>query len=348
MRGNARLGERVNLTSRRRQQKGYGLVEVPLHVEAELQQFFQFLTQRFYDQQEPRVSATTGNAYVKYARLVLGWLHHERGVPLEELRFKALMPTVDRSSIELPFEFIQFLQHERGCSPNTELTNLRACTQMAKFLFRKESEADPASGDKPYYDVPIIRELRKLHNDAVDRAKVAPGVSKESLKWLDWPEYLGAIKYLKKECALYSANGNRRPDTAVANSIQLYLIFSILACVPDRQRTIRELEVGKTLIQEEGKWIIKHGPGDYKTGKAYGQRPPMVISDHLYSDLEEWISTWREKLSPDHNFLFTARGGRAFESQSLYGAFKRAAYRVTGKRPRSVIIYTLAIALTIA
>ena len=45
------------------------------------------------------------------------------------------------------------------------------------------------------------------------------------------------------------------------------LIFAIFSCVPDRQRTLRELEVGRTLVHAGGRWVIKHGPGDYKTGK---------------------------------------------------------------------------------
>lgn len=32
--------------------------------------------------------------------------------------------------------------------------------------------------------------------------------------------------------------------------MQRYLIFAILSCVPDRQRTLRELRVGKTLVKE--------------------------------------------------------------------------------------------------
>jgi hypothetical protein len=31
---------------------------------------------------------------------------------------------------------------------------------------------------------------------------------------------------------------------------EVYLIFGILACVPDRQRTLRELKIGKTLFKE--------------------------------------------------------------------------------------------------
>lgn len=31
------------------------------------------------------------------------------------------------------------------------------------------------------------------------------------------------------------------------------------------QRTLRELEVGRTLVKDrQGRWMIRHGPGDYK------------------------------------------------------------------------------------
>ena len=36
----------------------------------------------------------------------------------------------------------------------------------------------------------------------------------------------------------------------MAWSLQKYLIFAILSCVPDRQRTLRELELGRTLFKE--------------------------------------------------------------------------------------------------
>ncbi len=46
------------------------------------------------------------------------------------------------------------------------------------------------------------------------------------------------------------AKGKPRALSAVAWSMQRYLIFAILSCVPDRQRTLRELRVGKTLVKE--------------------------------------------------------------------------------------------------
>ena len=36
-----------------------------------------------------------------------------------------------------------------------------------------------------------------------------------------------------------------------------YLIFAILACVPDRQRTLRELELGRTLIKTGDTWSVE-------------------------------------------------------------------------------------------
>ena len=40
-------------------------------------------------------------------------------------------------------------------------------------------------------------------------------------------------------------------------------------------------------------WLIRHGPGDYKTGKLYGERPPLVLLPFLYPELEAFLSTWR-------------------------------------------------------
>ena len=34
----------------------------------------------------------------------------------------------------------------------------------------------------------------------------------------------------------------------------------------DRQRTLRELEVGRTLVKDGSRWVIKHTSADYKTG----------------------------------------------------------------------------------
>jgi len=55
----------------------------------------------------------------------------------------------------------------------------------------------------------VIRELRKLHKDAQNRAKNAPPAAAEHRKWLDWPEYLACVSHLKKD---HNPNSNSNPN----------------------------------------------------------------------------------------------------------------------------------------
>jgi hypothetical protein len=41
------------------------------------------------------------------------------------------------------------------------------------------------------------------------------------------------------------------------------------------------------------RWLIRHTAADYKTGKLYGQRPPLVIASFLYPELEAYINEFR-------------------------------------------------------
>lgn len=76
---------------------------------------------------------------------------------------------------------------------------------------------------------------------------------------------------------------NKKPSRAKGKSLQVqrkdiatmfqhYLILSFFACVPDRQRTFRELELGRNFIRVDDdsnggsmSWVIKHTAEDYKT-----------------------------------------------------------------------------------
>ena len=53
-----------------------------------------------------------------------------------------------------------------------------------------------------------------------------------------------------------------------------------------------------------GRWVIRHGPDDYKTGKQYGERPLLVLPSFLYPELEAFLATWRQHLKPQHLGLF--------------------------------------------
>ena len=80
------------------------------------------------------------------------------------------------------------------------------------------------------------------------------------------------------------------------------------------------------------RWLIKHGADDYKTGKQYGDRPPLVIAPFIYPELEAFIDTWRQELKPTTSrLLCKPRSGKPMDAISMYDAFKGAALRLTGK-----------------
>jgi hypothetical protein len=111
-----------------------------------------------------------------------------------------------------------------------------------------------------------------------------------------------------------------------------FLVLSLFACIPDRQRTFRELELGKTLFKKQGSWLILHGPDDYKTGKIYGERPPLVIAEYIHPYLEEYLTKWRSAFNPNHNFVFTKSNGEIPDHNFIYRIVTSTTYNLTGKK----------------
>ena len=138
-------------------------------------------------------------------------------------------------------------------------------------------------------------------------------------------------------------NGTQRPSPpllpsqVVARSHQRYMIFAFFSLTPDRQRTVRELEVGRTLIKVEAEdgamvYAVRHNPMDYKTGRSYGQRPLLPLTASFTAEVDEFINKWRPALKPKSAFLFCKRSGEPLTQASVYWMCIRTAWRLTGKR----------------
>ena len=302
----------------------------------ELERLFKFGTERFYGAQADPIAPVTADKYADHLRGFLGYMVNVLGEDIDSVSLQSLVPSAERDGVIPAFNYSQWLVKERQIAVRTELLVLRSILYAAKFLYHDQSRIVVGSGDKPYADIPVCKELRALINSRRKASKVAPRVSDEAAKWLDWPEYLAMTKELWKEtgCMKKGSNGElvRRDDKDIAWSLQKYLIFAILACVPDRQRTIRELKMGRTLFKEGDIYVIRHKPEDYKTGKAYGERAPLYISSSLTRPLDEFIGCYRAALGPDHDFLFTQSNGSPLTDKSLYKVFWTTSYRLTGKR----------------
>jgi integrase len=120
----------------------------------------------------------------------------------------------------------------------------------------------------------------------------------------------------------------------VAFHYQKYILLAMFASVPDRQRTFRELALGTTFIkQTENTWVIKHGPGDYKTGGSYGDRPPLVLPAYLTPSIDDWIEHYRPLLHPSTDALFVqARTGLPMSSDSLHNLVSKTIFQYSGKK----------------
>lgn len=336
----------------------------------ELDEFYAFMTQPNPTSQDAPIRPATADVYMRHAKLLFGWYLKERfqhcsesDMKLKEVNGPAIslfsiIESSDRESAEVVLDFIVWLRSSRNISVSYEANLLRGLTKLMKFRFSKESQSDPNYGEKSYEDIALIRELRKLHRDANKKQSLSPRSSDEDMKWLKWTEYLQVIEALKNEvldlitqyehksqgrktrATRNKSNGmdeNEHDITAkrkIASSYQRYLILAFFASVPDRQRTIRELELGRSFIKnKEGRWVIKHGPDDYKTGRTYGDRPPLVLPTELTPAIDDFLTHWRPSLQPTTNKLFVQpRTGNPLTQDSVYQVVSRSCFKHTGKR----------------
>lgn len=318
--------------------------------------------------QEPPIRTTTSDVYIRHCKLFLGWYidnHQSEITDLNRLSFNDIFPNKNKESSMLIFRFIKWMRTSRKISTSYEANLMRGLIKLVKFRFASESNSDPAYGGKSYEDIPVIKEMRKIHREANLHQKLSPRVSDEKMKWITWSDYLSVIKQVKVELDDMLLNHEHMDDAPVymdgtqvvvdktiaakkrkvATAYQKFLVLSFFSCIPDRQRTFRELEIGKTFIKQDDtsdpangyeysyKYVIKHGPSDYKTGKCYGERPPLVLANYLTKYIDNYISQWRSVLNPTCNNLFVQQTtGNALTGDCIYKIVTRACYKYTGKK----------------
>jgi hypothetical protein len=324
----------------------------------ELDDFFHYMTTPSASLQESPIRKATASVYMRHAKLFLGWYTRdyyttETKQGDDSLTINLVFPNKDAVSAQPIIDFILWLRRTRLISDSYEANMLRGLTKLVKYRFRNESMADPSYGEKSYSDLPIVRELRKLHRDANRRQVLSPRSSEEDRKWLEWKDYLQVVRLLKEdveeEIKAYNhksqendnkkRNINSKSNIAaqrrIAIKFQSYLVLSFFSCVPDRQRTFRELEIDKSFIRDAKTncWTIKHGPDDYKTGKTYGDRPPLVLTQDLTGAIDDFLQRWRPCLKPTgQHFFVQPRTGNSFTQDTLYSIVARSCFKHTGKK----------------
>jgi len=137
----------------------------------ELLDFYDYLTKPSASSQEPPIRPATADVYLRHAKLFLGWyVRVESTKPCDhKLSLFRLLPSKEKESGKILFDFIQWLRSERQISSSYEANVVRGLTKLVKFRFAEESLTDPSYGGKTFEDIPVVREMRKFHRDASQR-----------------------------------------------------------------------------------------------------------------------------------------------------------------------------------
>jgi hypothetical protein len=302
---------------------------------------------------------------LKSINQLLGWLHRERGISLEALSLESIVPftplnpildnykykrgknkgVVDtrrydaaRSTLKLEakeqapktVERIEEYLTWRGNHPGTDVIALIVFVNVAKFLYRNETEEK-----KTFDDIPVIKKLRELGSERSQLVKTTPPSVPHSEKSIPWEDALKVLRAVQKEADLRTQPSTGIPlaETTIARNIQnLLILLLFMARPPDRSRTIYELEVDRTFMfgqevngrftpaarmknPEEAVWNLHLLPADSKTGDTYGETwdgspntPEGFLANGktFYYYLDLWLNQYRAVFKPTHKCLLTA------------------------------------------
>jgi hypothetical protein len=359
------LYKQVALTNTVPRKRTYSDVEIPssLKDELETRYYQEFLIKATPETPTP-LRAATAKTYLRHAMLFVQWYISttKTGSSVKDDKIASLADILDESGDELSIQcfwnFCAYLRAERGIAKSYEANLWRGLGKLLKYRHHQRKYKNDEK------ELPCLALVRKWHRLAQQAAQKAPRQSNEEMKWLSWPQYLSVVQQCRAEyeslLEMYRQQQQQNGDDNIARStssavdrrkiamaLQRYLVLAIFATVPDRQRTIRELEVGSTLCKVNSIWCIRHTSEKYKTGKTYGERPLLQLGP-VTADIDAFWEHWRPALfttnkddndqapssSPlPHNFLFVqVRTGRPLTQDSVYQMVGRTCYQYTGQR----------------
>jgi integrase len=297
---------------------------------AQLESIQEFLTAKYMPARkgEPALRERSFKCRREHILYFLGWLHHDTS-----RTFKHLSCPLDKSKKTLEdlditlMIYRETLEKYIGWHLTTKGNGYGFCVQIgaaalaiAKWNF-SVNEAAPRQAR--FDDCRDVLNVRAVMSELKPESKKdRRTTSREALseKLLEMEQCQEIVEYLRRCCAERTAQGHKRSNTRIIDSWQDYLICSILTYTPVRQREIRELELGKTLIREADGWWVKLSPSQHKTGSKTGKGReyplfPCHLKERFNKDLDDYINKWRALENLDHNFLFFIRGTDAQKRQ---------------------------------
>lgn len=144
-----------------------------------------------------------------------------------------------------------------------------------------------------------------------------------------WENMADILEVLRQKADRTNNVYDEKKQISIINDLQMFLSLAFMVLIPiEPAKTSYELEIGRTFvygIHKEDKftsaskmedphkavWYIHLMPGDYKTGRFYGElwkiMPNREFPDgkKLYDYIDRWLNQGREyQQKCNHNFFF--------------------------------------------
>lgn len=268
-------GRRTKLTHRRNRHLTYKLQpnEVSSKLQAELNEFYQFLTKPEHSQRIGKpVKASCANNYLSEVLLFLGWFHRFEKVPLDQLNLSLLIPKICREDLRGLTEreqsklwtkhrkqvevwisrYFTFLRESmQSTSPRTRRGKLASLSALGRFQYRTEVEFS-----HDYKQIEILQLIENQHKENSKKVKIwnrnKRYVADQEQKWPDVKDgqtalsavRQGVLEPLRLGCFPKTKNNKLRGGSAIAKSEQRFLSWFLLAGMPARrQEEYRDLKL---------------------------------------------------------------------------------------------------------
>lgn len=263
------------LTTRKNVYKKYKLdiEETSPTLQKELEQFHSFLTRSNYPGRliDP-IEVSTADRYIFEIRLILGWLHRYKKIPLQELCLDLLIPLIPEANIESLSsearkklfkekkieletwicEYFSFLEEVMEAkSPRTKNTKINSLLALAKFRYFLEVENETDYTALPLYQV-LLKYSRKVSKEKTKWNRNKYSVSNQQFKWPETNKGETAldkiraqiVEPLRLSCRLRYNGGHRKESIRIVVSHMRYLIWVLLGDMPPRrQQEYRSLKI---------------------------------------------------------------------------------------------------------
>ncbi len=269
------------------------LEQLPATVLAEIDQLSHFwLDKEVPDRQDPPMrSISIEENIIRSILFFCGWLHHHKNWPIETLSLNLLLTNQSQDGVEdlgLIKEFIAWGINHRGNSYGWAMMIAKAPLAIAKWKYAAQSKRSM------YRDIETIEYIRSYLNGLSKKYEKEPSPLEETkpLKIMSFEQQVAIVDYLRSTNAPYRQNHCQRSKMAIIRAWQRYLIVAFLTYCPVRQREIRELELGRTLIREAG-YRVRLKPDDNKTADERDFRLVDVFPSQVIADLDQWLDTLR-------------------------------------------------------